>query len=180
MDFKELAQKRRSVRKYLNKKVERELIDQCLDTALLAPSARNSQPWKFIVIDDEQILSKVKECTSDDDYQLNLFTRSAPAMIAVVNEGINYKPIDRGKMKGEDYTQSDVGGAIAMLCLKATELSLGTCIIGSFDAQNVKEILGIPKDKKLNLMITVGYPVDEVISTKVCKQKEKVISYNKY
>lgn len=180
MDFREIAQRRRSIRHYLDKKVERELIDKCLDTALLAPSARNTQPWKFIVIDDEQVLSEVKEYTSDDDYQLNLFTRSAPVMIAVVNEGISYIPVNRGKMKGDNYTKSDIGGAIAMFCLRATEFSLGTCIIGSFDAQNVKRILDIPKDKKLDLMITVGYPVDEVIAAKVCKQREKTISYNKY
>lgn len=180
LDFLTLSKKRRSIRHYLDKKVERVLIDQCVDAALLAPSARHSQPWKFIVIDDEQILSKVKECTSDDSQHINLFTKTAPVMIAVVNEGLNYTPVNRGKMKGDDYSKSDVGGAIAMLCLKAAELSLGTCIIGSFDAQGVKKLLGIPEDKGLDLMITVGYPTDEVIPVKVCKQTENTVSYNKY
>lgn len=180
MDFSTLSKERRSIRNYLDKKVDRALIDKCLDVALLAPSARNSQPWKFIVIDEEQILSKVKECTADDDYHLNLFTRNAPAMIAVVNEGLNYVPTNRGKMKGDDYSKSDVGAAIAMFCLKAAELSLGTCIIGSFDAEGVKEILGIPEDKGLDLMITIGYPADDKIAAKVCNQRENSVSYNKY
>lgn len=180
MDFSTLSKKRRSVRSYNDKKVERELIEQCIDAALLAPSARNTQPWKFIVIDEEQILSKVKECTSDDEYHVNLFTRTAPVMIAVVNEGINYTPTNRGKIKGDDYTKSDIGGAVAMFCLMAAELSLGTCIIGAFDAQGVKKILGIPEEKKLDLIITVGYPANEKIAAKVSKQKENTISYNKY
>ena len=180
MDFSTLSKKRRSVRNYIDKKVDRVLIEQCLAAALIAPSARNSQPWKFIVIDEEHILSKVKACTSDDDYHVNIFTRTAPIMIAVVNEGLNYIPTNRGKIKGDDYTKSDIGGAIAIFCLKATELSLGTCIIGAFDAQGVKKILGIPEDKKLNLMITVGYPANEKIAAKVSKEKENTISYNKY
>lgn len=180
MDFSTLSKERRSIRNYLDKKVDRELIDQCIDVALVAPSARNSQPWKFIIIDEEQILSKVKECTSDEDYHLNLFTRNAPVMVAVVNEGLNYVPVNRGKMKGDDYSKSDVGAAIAMFCLKAAELSLGTCIIGSFDAEGVKKILGIPEDKGLDLMITIGYPANEKIAAKVCKQRENSVSYNKY
>ncbi|WP_224036750.1 nitroreductase family protein [Clostridium gelidum] len=180
MDFSTLSKKRRSIRNYIDKKVDRVLIYQCLAAALMAPSARNYQPWKFIVIDEEHILCKVKACTSDDDYHVNIFTRTAPIMIAVVNEGLNYIPINRGKIKGDDYTKSDIGGAIAMFCLKATELSLGTCIIGAFDAQGVKKILGIPEDRKLDLIITVGYPANEKIAAKVSKEKENTISYNKY
>lgn len=180
MDFLTLCKKRRSVRSYNDKKVERELIEQCIDAALLAPCARNTQPWKFIVIDEEDILSRVKEYTSDDDYHVNLFTRTAPVMIAVVNEGINYTPTDRGKIKGDDYTKSDIGGAVAMFCLMATEVSLGTCIIGAFDAEGVKKILGISVDKKVDLMISVGYPDYQKNADKVCKPREKTISYNKY
>jgi nitroreductase len=180
VDFLTLSKNRRSIRRYLDKKVERVLIDQCVDAALLAPSARHSQPWKFIVIDGEQMLSKVKECTSDDEQHINLFTKTAPAMIAVVNEGLNYVPTNRGKMKGDDYSKNDVGAAIAMFCLKAAELSLGTCIIGSFDGQGVKKLLGIPEDKGLDLMITIGHPTDEVIPAKVCKQRGSTVSYNKY
>lgn len=180
MDFSTLCKKRRSVRSYNDKKVERELIEKCIDVALLAPSARNTQPWKFIVVDDENILTKVKECTSDDEYHVNLFTRTAPVMIAIVNEGIDYIPADRGKIKGDDYTKSDIGGAVAMFCLMAAELSLGTCIIGAFDAQGVKKILGISEDKKLDLMISIGYPAYEKITCKVRKPREKTVSYNKY
>lgn len=180
MEFLTLCKNRRSVRGYKDKKVERELIEQCIDAALLAPSARNSQPWKFIVIDEEQILSKVKECTSDDENNVNLFTRTAPVMIAVVNEGINYTPANRGKMKGNEYTKSDIGGAIAVFCLMAAERSLGTCIIGSFDAQGVKKILGIPEDKKLDLMISLGHPANEKVVDKVRKPKEETVSYNRY
>jgi nitroreductase len=74
----------------------------------------------------------------------------------------------------------DIGIAAAHFCLQATSEGLGTCIMGWFDEPAVKKVLGIPKKKRAELIITVGYPANEVIREKIRKGKEEICSYNAY
>ncbi len=78
MDFSELIKVRQSVRNYSDKTVEKEKIEKCLEAARLAPSASNSQPWKYIVVDEEELKNKVAKATFNKINKFNKFILQAP------------------------------------------------------------------------------------------------------
>ena len=180
MDFIQLAAARYSCRSYTGQPVSREDLDACAKAACLAPSARNSQPWRIILVDDPAVVANVREQTSDEELKLNLFTQKAMAFAVFVNERIPYTPVNRGKMKGDNYTKSDIGGAVACFCLEAAERGIGSCIIGSFSADGVKKLLGIPAEKGLDLIVALGHPADGKIPGKNRRPMEEVVFYNGY
>lgn len=160
MDFLELCENRYSSRKYLDRSVEREKIDRCLEASRLAPSAINAQPWSFIVIDEPNLKEIIARETYDNLSSSNKFTLNAPVLVVVVNEN----PVITGTLsrlaRSKDYTIIDAGIVTSHFCLKATEEGLGTCIIGYFNENNIKKKLKIPKNKSISLIISVGYPAD--------------------
>lgn len=176
MDFKELILKRQSVRKYKNEKVDRQLITECLDAARLAPSACNSQPWKFVVVDEPALLKEMASAASG--MGMNKFATQAPVIIAVVLEKMNFTASIGSVIKDKEYSLLDVGIAVEHFCLRATELGLGTCILGWFDEKKVKKLLGI-NNRRVPLLITLGYSDCET-RNKSRKTLEEMSSWNKY
>ena len=84
MKFLELISSRQSDRQYINKPVNREIINRCIEAARIAPSASNSQPWKFIVVDDPELKDKVARKTFGPLKSFNKFVPQAPVIIAIV------------------------------------------------------------------------------------------------
>jgi len=180
MNFLELVAKRQSVRGYLDKPVEPEKIKRCLEAARLAPSACNAQPWKFIVVNDPELKNKIAEQTSTRFLSMNHFTRQAPVMVVVVRELPNLTSAIGTVIRNKEYTLMDVGIATAHFCLQATAEGLGTCILGWFNENKVKKLLGIPRHKRAELIICAGYPADDKIREKIRKPLEEISSWNKY
>lgn len=181
MTFKELILARQSVRRYAETPVEAEKIDQCLEAARLAPSASNSQPWKFVVIDKQPVLSEVAKATFSDIQLINKFTLTSPAIVVIVVE--KAKLITRLAMlvKKKEWPLIDIGITAEHFSLQATELGLGTCMIGWFDEDKIKKLLHIPSDKSIGLLITVGYAIDGYPQrTKIRKPMEEIVRYNRY
>jgi len=83
-------------------------------------------------------------------------------------------------LKDKPYTIIDVGIAASHFCLQATSEELGTCMIGWFDEQKVKKLLGIPKTKRAELIIAVGYPAKTENRVKIRKKTEEICSFNHY
>lgn len=177
--FSELVKRRQSNRAYLNKHVDKDKVLQCIEAARLAPSACNSQPWRFIIADNPELKSKVAQTTSNKLLPLNHFTNQAPVLIVLVNEGSNFTATLGNKIKNRNFSLIDIGIAAEHFCLQAEELGLGTCMIGWFKEQELKQLLGIPEKKRPELIITLGYPADE-FRVKKRKKIENIISYNKY
>ncbi len=179
MTFLDLVNKRQSNRAYSDKPVEKEKIVLCVEAARLAPSACNSQPWKFIIADDPDLKSKLAQTTANKLLPLNHFTNQAPIHVVIVNEGSNFTATLGNKIKNRNFSLIDIGIAAEHFCLQAEEIGLGTCMIGWFKEKEVKELLNIPEKKRPELIITLGYPAD-VHRKKKRKKIEKIISYNKY
>lgn len=139
MNFLELIKHRKSNRKYIDKSVPRELIDQCIDAARLAPSACNSQPWSFIVVDDPVTKNEIVEKTMTGLYSLNKFAFSAPVLIVVLREKSRYAARLAGTLRDVKYSLLDIGIACDHLTLRAAELGLGTCWIGWFNEKNEED-----------------------------------------
>ncbi len=177
MEFSELIQKRQSDRKYAPKPVAREHILKCLEAARLAPSACNSQPWKFVVVDDRAKLAEMSDAAIG--LGMNKFTVQVPVLVAVVQEPMNLSAKAGALAKDKDYSMMDLGMAVEHFCLQAAELGLGTCIMGWFDEKRIKKLLGVPRSRRIQLLISLGYP-DAPTRQKIRKPLEEISSWNGY
>ena len=160
MDFLTLVNKRQSTRKYADKPVDRELIDKCLEAARLAPSARNSQPWSFIILDNPEIIQRVSQKAFSGIYQMTRFAGKAPVLIVVITEKADYVTRMGNLIRNIRYSLIDIGIAVEHLVLQAEELGLGTCWLGWFSARGVRKALHLPRSKKIDILISLGFPLD--------------------
>ena len=177
MEFAELAGIRQSVRSYSGKAVEEEKLMQCIETARLSPSANNSQPWRFVVVDEPELRDRIADAAAG--MGMNKFVRQAPVIIAVVLEKQNMLSAVGSVIQDKEYRLLDIGIAANQLCLQAAALGLGTCMVGWFDENKVKRLLGVDKKRRIPLLITLGYS-DTPVRQKVQKPFEEIYGRNRY
>ncbi|MFO7754829.1 MAG: nitroreductase family protein [Bacteroidales bacterium] len=175
----ELIRRRQSDRGYLDREVEQEKLDRILEAGRLAPSACNSQPWKFIVVNEPGMRKTVAEATSAKELGFNKFIDQAPVLLVIIREKPKLISQIGGSIKNKDYSVIDTGIAAENICLQATAEGLGTCILGWFDEKKVKKVLQVPDNKRAELVITIGYP-SKGYRQKKRKEPSELISYNKY
>lgn len=181
MTLQELINQRQSVRKYRDKPVEKEKIEQLTKAVHLAPSACNSQPWKLIIVDEPELKNEVAKATFSKTISFNKFAVEAPVIAVLVIEKAKLIAQLGGKIKNQEYPEYDIGIAASHFCLQATELGLGTCMIGWFNEKKIKQLLKIPKKRKVGLVITLGYaPEDYKIRKKIRKPVEQICGFNSY
>jgi nitroreductase len=178
--FLDMVKTRQSTRAYANREVEAEKIERCLEAACLAPSACNAQPWKFIVVNDPVLKNALADATQDRILPINHFTRQAPVHVVIVREKANLTSSFGQVVKDKEYPLIDIGIAAIQFCLQAVEEELGTCILGWFNEKKVRKLLAVPRNKRIELIILVGYPAKEEIRPKKRKPRKQVVTYNKY
>ncbi|MDD5659013.1 MAG: nitroreductase family protein [Actinomycetota bacterium] len=170
-NFLEIVEKRRSIRSYRNIKVEKEKIDYVLEAFRKAPSAKNLQPWKLVIVIDKETMKNLAAACRNQT-----FICEAPiAIVACAKEEEAY-----GTMGG--YLNSypvDIGISLEHLVLAATEQGLGTCWIGAFDEKAVKKVIGVPENVRVVAVTPLGYP-DEQGRERSRKPIEEIVSYNTY
>lgn len=153
MDFYELIKKRSSIRKYKPDEVSEELLNKVLDAAHWAPSGKNGQPWRFVVIRNQELKQKLV-----DPCRKQGFIAEAPVLIVIItNEDESYQ-------KQGNYMKSwSIDAALAMdhLMLAATLEGLGTCWIGAFDEKEVKKALNVPDSLRVVGLTPLGYAAAE-------------------
>ncbi len=173
MNFYEIAQKRQSCRAYdENREVEREKLDSILESARLAPSACNSQPYHFTVCHGETAKNVEKACTG---IGMNKFAAQAPVAIVVSEAPYNKTAAIGAKAKHNDYRSIDIGLAVAYLTAEATAQGLSTCILGWFDNDKLQKLCNI--EYPVRLVITVGYAKDDdKLRPKKRKEKEELVT----
>ena len=156
MDVFEAIQKRFSVRSYKSQKVTPEQLNAIFEAARLAPSANNRQEWRFIVVEDAETRKKLSVAAKNQP-----FVAQSPVVIACL------AVTDHHRMScGQLCYPIDVTIAIDHITLAATALGLGTCWIGAFYADQVRQILSIPGDVEVVELLTLGYPTKEPPSSK--------------
>ncbi len=175
-DFYQLASKRHSCRTYEEKTVEKEKILKCLEAARMAPSGCNSQPWRFVVVTNPEMLQKLSKLTQLCG--VNHFTEHAPVLITVCEEEEpRLLPKIQEMFGNHVYAHGDLGISTAYLTLEAANQGLGSCIIGVFDEDKVKELLSIPKGQKLRMMVALGYPKEQKMPRKIRKPMEEIARF---
>ncbi len=179
MDFKSLVTTRQSDRSYLDKPVEKEKLECILECARLSPSACNAQPWHIIVVDNPEIKNKIADATSEKLLGMNHFTKQAPVHLVIVEEPANLTSNFGSWVKRKQFPLIDIGIIAGHICLAAAAEGLGSCMIGWFDETKVKKILDVPSSKRIQLIITLGYPALKT-RPKIRKPIDKIVSYNGY
>jgi len=150
MDLMQAIRARRSIRSFLDRPVEEEKLLAVLEAGRLAPSARNMQDWRFIVVKDAATRSMLAVAARDQQ-----FVGQAPVVIAACGTS------DLVMTCGQLAYPIDVAIAVDHMTLAAASLGLGTCWIGAFYEDKVKEILGVPQEIRVVALLPLGYPVEE-------------------
>ncbi len=179
MDFKSLVLTRQSDRNYIDRPVENDKLARILECARMAPSACNAQPWHVIVVNDPEIRNTIADATSEKILGMNHFTKQAPVHLVLVEEVANLSSGFGSWVKRRHFPLIDIGIIAAHLSLAAADEGLGSCMIGWFDEKKVKKALGVPSSKRVQLIITLGYPSKET-RIKIRKPLDKIVSFNKY
>jgi len=147
MTVVEAILRRYSCRAYQDKPIEQDKLDKIFEAARQAPSAKNLQDWRFVVVTDKTLKQQVADCTN----QVKAFGQ-AGAVIAACS-------VCKEIMQcGQQIAPIDVAIAMEHIALMATELGLATCWIGSFDAEKVRQVLEIPKEVAIIELMALGYP----------------------
>jgi nitroreductase len=151
MDVMEAVSKRYSVRRYEDRPVEAEKLERVLEAARLAPSAKNLQEWRFVVVQKAETRQRLIEAANGQS-----FVGQAPVVIvACAVDADHVMPC------GLPSFSIDVAIAMEHIALQATAEGLGTCWIGAFDEASVRKVLDIPGNVRVVDLMPLGYPADE-------------------
>ena len=146
MDVFEAVQARKSIRAYQDTPVPREKLERILEAGRLAPSARNTEPWHFIAVIDH----KKRRRLASGLYAK--FIAEAPLAIVVLGD----------KKASSDWYAVDASLALENMVLAAVNEGFGTCIVGSFNEEDVKKLLKVPENFEVIALIAVGYPKEKI------------------
>jgi len=181
MALLDLVKDRKSVRDFLDRPVEREKIMTCLEAARAAPSACNSQPWRFVVVDDSQLKDRLCDAAFSGMYSINSFCKGAPVIVVVISEKSRFLARIGEVFRGTKYYLIDIGIACEHFVLQAEDLGLGTCWIGWFNERAVKSTLNIPQRKKIDILIALGYYDRKKLGSEHTREPiDKIASFNSY
>jgi len=169
MDLYQAIKKRYSCRSYSSKPIEQKKLEKILEAARLAPSAKNLQDWRFIVVTDERKRKQLAIAANEQ-----MFIATAPIVIVGCSNS------DYVMSGGQKVSSIDVAIAMEHIALAATSEGLATCWIGAFNPEKVRRVLDIPKGIEVIELMPIGYPADkethrprEPIDNIVCYEKWK-------
>lgn len=167
MEIKEAIRSRRSIRNYQDRPIEQDKLARVLEAGRLAPSARNLQEWKFVVVIDKEKRQKLSEAAMGQPY-----VASAPVVIAAcATQTENVMPC------GQYCYPIDLAIAVDHMSLAAIAEGLGTCWIGAFYEEKVKDILGIPEKIRVVVIMILGYPAESP-AARPRKKLEEIVAYD--
>lgn len=172
---------RRSIRKYTDRPVSEETVAQILESARLAPSGSNTQPWHFIVVRSEETRRKLAEVSHKQAWMV-----SAPVFIVCIADicariGVGGAVSVDEKSPQFELKQAirDTSIAVEHMVLEAESLGLSTCWVAWFEQKDVRPVLNIPPDKYVLNILTVGYR-DEKPNARPRKKLDAIVHYEKW
>lgn len=164
MEVFNVIKNRRTIRRYkVGVEVEEDKILRIMEAGRLAPSAGNRQPWSFIIVKDRDVKKKLVDACRGQG-----FVADASFVIVVL-----------GDPNASRWYKQDPFIAASFMTLEAYEEGLGVCWIGAFDEDRVKEVLGIPKELSVVILLTVGVP-DEAPPQRPRKALEEMLYLDRY
>ena len=169
MDVKEAILRRRSIRAYISKPIPRDVLDRVMDAARLAPSAKNRQEWRFIVVQDAEVRKRIVEATNNQQ-----FVGASPVILVICATEKDYV-----MRCGQNGGTVDASIAMSYITLAAVEEGLGTCWVGSFYEDKMKAALGIPGQARVVAITPLGYPAEDP-PARGRRALNEVVSYDRW
>ena len=177
--FRGLTKNRMSIRRFSDKPVERDKIFTCLEAARIAPSAENSQPWRFLIVDDPEVKNKFAGKVFSGIYKVSKFAAKAPVLILIMAQ-LDIVAHKLGKkIQNVQFHLIDIGISGEHLVLQAEELGLGTCWMGWFDVRKARKFFKIPKKYKIIALMPVGYYEKKPSRKRKRKSMEEIAWFNR-
>ena len=172
-EYFDLIQARESCRDFdPARPVEREKLEKCIEAARLAPSACNSQPWKFYVVTDPA--RRAALCQAVQENGMNKFADNAPVLTVVVQEEAALAERAAKRFGKQGFADIDIGLTVSQYCCAATEQGLSTCILGWLNEEKIRALLDIPSERRVRLVIPTGYAANGKLRTKTRKATEEM------
>ena len=169
-----LLKKRRSIRIFQDRKVEKEKINQIIQAALLSPSSKNNNPWKFIIVDDKETLLKLSEAK---EHGSTLLAESPLAIVVLANS------------EQSDVWIEDASIATTLIIMTAQQSGLGSCWVqlrrrchssGQDSEAYLRDILNIPDNLHVLCIVAMGYPDEIKSEKKISEEKWDDVFLNQY
>jgi nitroreductase len=164
-DILEIIKSRRSIRNYRKEKIKEDEIIKILEAGRWAPSASNNQPWRFIVVNDEQLIKKIGDACRI--LTINSFVENSKVLVIIYSE------------KKHRWVDLDCGMCAQNMMLEAHSLGIGSCFIGAFREKKIKELVNLPDQFNVVGIITFGYKESEKEPTPRLNL-EDLVKYNFY
>ncbi len=139
-----------SIKNFKEDPIDRTILDRILEAGIRAPSAKNRQPWRFVVCRDPETRGKIKEAAFGQEH-----VGSAPVVIAACTTNIEYK-----MPNGQLSYPVDLSMAVSFMMIQSRAEKLGACIVTTFDEPEVKDILSIPYSMRIVMLLLLGYPAE--------------------
>lgn len=139
----EIIKSRRSIRNYKKEKIKDEDILKILEAGRWAPSASNNQPWRFIVVKDQELIKKIGDACKI--LTINSFVENSPLIVIIYSE------------KKHRWVDLDCGMCAQNMMLEAHSLGIGSCFIGAYRENKIKDIVNLPREFNIVGLITFGY-----------------------
>ncbi len=169
MDFLELAKNRYSCRYFSDKEIEQEKIDKILEAARLAPTGRNSQSHKILVLTDKAEREKLSGCTK--------YGWNAPLIMIIC-----YDKNESWKRGYDDYDGGTIDASIITthMMLEVTDLGLGATWVGAFDPVKAREIYNVPENYEIVSILPIGYPSEEAHPSRLHEDRKSIDEFTFY
>ncbi|HOL82546.1 MAG TPA: nitroreductase family protein [Caldisericia bacterium] len=164
-DILEIIKSRRSIRNYKNEKIKDEEILKIVEAGRWAPSASNNQPWRFIIVQNVELIKKIGDACKI--LTINSFVEKAPLIIIIYTE------------KKHRWVELDCGICAENMMLEAHSIGIGSCFVGAFKENKIKEIINLPEDFNVVGLITFGYKENEKEPTLRLDLKD-IVKYDFY
>lgn len=158
---------RSSILNFSSKTIERETLDRILDAGRRAPSAKNRQPWRFIVIQEESLRKKMEEASYGQEH-----VGQAPTIVAACTTNIDYT-----MPNGQLAYPIDLSFSVAFMMIQAQAEEVGSCVITTFDEADVKDALSVPFSMRVVMLLLLGYAAEKPLPT-TRKPFDQVIAFN--
>ena len=169
MNVHEAIESRRSIRVFRKEAVPEEKLERVLEAARLAPSARNMQNWKFIVVRERETRRKLMVAAGNQS-----FVGQAPVVVVACGTMPDYV-----MSCGQPAYTVDVAIAVDHMSLQAVEEGLGTCWVCAFSEPDVKAVLNVPDDVRVVTLLALGYPA-EAPEQRPRKQLDEIVGYERF
>lgn len=180
MNTLEAIRTRRSIRKFQDKQVPRETLEQIVADAAYAPSWKNTQISRYHIVEAENLRTTIaRDCTMGFAHNAGILSQATQVVVLSAKKGRSGMEKDGtcSTSKGESWLMFDAGVAAQTFCLAAWEHGVGSVIMGIFDAEKVAELLQLPEDEVAVALIPVGYP-DEAPNAPKRKPVEELVQFH--